>query len=302
MKYIYPKSFSWIVYGATAALVVTMVAATLNYRKSEYWQNKYQEKQAEEISNYEKLKNLQLLLSNSDFENTLLISDYFKLDSLFLSEKILSSDLNNQLTLARAKYQQLVNQNSDLVQQLNDYQNRVFDLMKELQQSKDQLKEVVEAGNLLQREFHAMKMNENKGIFSVEFLASYKLFDVSSTPVDITKKGQHSPTKKIKHTDFINISLKTVQDLDFNFGSKTIYVRIADPQGNILPFMKDELDMFVFQGEEILFSDKMDIEFSSSNLPVSVQYHPVTVLHPGTYWVYVFCDGIRIGEASFDLF
>lgn len=301
MKLISPKSFSWIVYGTTAALISVMVVAAVTYRKSLYWENRFQEQQIREIEQYEALKDVTLLLSNSDMENSLLISDYFFLDSLLISEKNLNAGLNRELISTYSRYKEALNKNEILNNQLDIVLEKNDLLNNELYKSRVELAEAMESNVLFMEALKNREYVDSGELFTVDFLTRYNLIDIHATGIQDLRRGEKN-TKRIKQTDYILITTKTVSGLNFDLGDKTIYFRIADPEGNILPFMKDEVDLFRFQGDEILFSEKQQIRFSDSNLPLRIAYHPVTQLTPGVYWVYAFCDGIRIGEASFDLF
>lgn len=301
MKLFSPKSFSWIVYGTTATLISVMVVAAVTFRKSLYWENRFNEQQSKEVENYESLKDLSLLLSNSDLENSLLITDYFNLDSILLSEKFLNAELNKELIETLYQYKELTANNDFLKKQVELYQKKIDNLINELHQTRVQLAEETETKAAILEELQNKTADESRELFTVDFLAQYNLIDIDASGIQEFRKGS-KPTKKIRQTDFIRITINSPHGLNFDLGNKTLYFRIADPEGNILPFMKDEIDLFRFQGDEILFSEKENIQFTNTNLPLKVIYHPVTSLKPGVYWVYAFCDGIRIGEASFDLY
>lgn len=300
MKLFSPKSFSWIIYGTTATLISVMVVAAVTYRKSLYWENRFNEKQIKEVENYENLKDLTLLLSNSDFENSLLITDYFNLDSMLLGEKFLNAELNRELKETLSRYNELSRNNDHLRKQVELYQKKVDNLIGELHQTRVQLADANDAKAALMDELRKKTADESREMVTVDFLARYNLIDIDAIGIQEFRRTS-KPTRKVRHTDHILITINSDHGLNFDLGNKTIYFRIADPEGNILPFMKDEVDLFRFQGDEILFSEKQNVRFSHENLPLRIIYHPVTTLKPGVYWVYAFCDGIRIGEASFDL-
>jgi len=301
VRHIQPKMLSWIVYGSTVVVIAAMVITAINYRNSVYWEKKYLNQQQSESANHTKYNDIALLLSNADLENNFLIKDYLALDSMLFSEKFLNADLNKKLTETIDSYYKLLSENNELLKKLGFYQERIDNVLAELQETAKKLRETEKIGEGLQKELLQYQQSDAKELFTVEFMASYKLISISAKAKQKTRKG-FKPTDKIRNTDHILISIHTVPDINFDLGNKTVYIRVADPNGNILPFTKDEIDLFTFQSEDILFSDKTDIRFTSGKFPAQVLYHPVTALSPGIYWVYAFCDGIRIGEASFDLY
>jgi len=300
LKQLNPKSFSIIIYATTFVLVGVMFSAAYSYKKSVYWENKYNEKLSDDSKNYETLKHVSLLLSNADLENDFLLTDYFSIDSMLFSERLLNSDLNKNLLEKTFHYRKLLETNKDLLNKIGFYEDKINQLLTELQYTQNQLTEAIQIAEFLKNNILEETIENSGDVFTVEFLTQYKLISLSSSAISKGKSGE-KPTKKIKNTDHIKITINTIQNLNFDFGNKTIFIRIADPNGTILPFTKDEVDLFKFQGDEILFSEKDNVVFSAKKLPINIIYHPVTKLSPGVYWVYAFCDGIRLGETSFDL-
>jgi hypothetical protein len=295
------KSISWLIYSSTLVFVAVLVMAAFSYRESAYWKRMYNDKQNVQLSADEQIRNLKLLMTNSELETSLLIKDYVMIDSMLFMQRFANAELNDNLNESIRQYYQLLKKNSDLQAMLDFYQNKINDLMVELQDTRKQYADLRIIADSLQKIVVSSQYPDQKSLFTVEFMATYQLISMNASACYNGKKGV-SETKKIKQTEFIQISIVSLPGIDFDLGNKTVYLRIADPQGNILPFMKDEVDLFKYQGEEILFSEKNEVNFSARNFPAMITYHPVTVLPAGIYWVYAFCDGIKIGEASFDLY
>jgi hypothetical protein len=301
VKIIYPKTLSWIIYGSTVSIVAFMVMTAITYRQSVYWENKYNESRDTETTRVDELSKLSLMLSNADLENALLIRDYFLLDSSMLQEKFLNADINKELMKSIDWNTLLKSENENLKKQVNEFRNKVEMLIDELHESRSKLAMIQNNYDSLSKVVATSALNESNKKLTIEFLAENRLIDISATGIQKFRRLD-KPTSKLRHTDYIEITIHSAQNLNFDLGEKTVYFRIADPSGNILPFMKDELDLFMFRNEEILFSEKKQVQFKGGKFPATIIYHPVTDLLPGIYWVYAFCDGIRIGEASFDLF
>lgn len=301
MKIVYPKTLSWIIYGSAFSVITFMVVTAVTYRKSVYWQDKFNSALVSETEKTEELSQLRLLLANTDHENSLLLKDYFNLDSIMLYEKFLNAELNRELIQSLNSNRFLKTENETLRKQVRDYAEKFNLLVDDLHQSRSQIELSRKESDSLNNIIASLSLKDTDMKMSLEFLAGNRLIGVNATGMQQFRKFS-KPTTKIRHTDFIEISVTSIENLKFDLGNKTVYYRIADPSGNILPFMKDELDMFRFQGEDILFSEKTSFHFTGNKLPAKINYHPVTQLTPGIYWIYAFCDGIRIGEASFELY
>ncbi len=295
------KSFSWLIYGSTFTFVAVLIFAAYSYRESAYWKKMYDNKQDVQLTTDEQIRQLKLLMTNSELETSLLMRDYIMIDSLLHMQRLANDELNQQLNQSLQQYYQLLRKNDELQSMLEFYQGKIDNLMTELQDSRNKFAELQVIADSLQKLAQYAESVEKSGIFSVELMANYKMISMNASACYSEKKGVVQ-TKKIKQTEIIHVNIISLPGINFDLGYKTVYIRIADPNGNILPFMKDEVDLFKYQGEEILFSDKFDVHFSSKTFPAVVNYHPVTALPEGIYWVYGFCDGIKIGEASFELY
>jgi len=300
VKYFSGKSISWVIYSSAIAAVAVLIVVAYSYRESAYWKGMYEDKQNVQLSSDAQNRQLKLLMTNSELETSLLMKDYFMVDSLLVAQRFTNEELNKKLNESIRQYYMLLQTNDELQTSLDFYQNKINNLMVELQDSRKQFAELKILADSLQKVPFVSEIATPKELFTVEFMATYKLISMSASAFHNAKKGV-LPTKSIKKTEFIQIRITSLPGIDFDLGKKTVYLRIADPQGTILPFMKDEVDLFKYQGEEILFSEKTEVNFSAKKFPIAISYHPVTVLPAGIYWVYAFCDGIKIGETSFDL-
>lgn len=296
-------TLSWTIYIGSFVFVSLIFALTYSFKKSAYWQKKYDEKLEASVLSNDEIQAMQLLLSNYQSENNFLMGDYFMIDSLLLTERFKNNELIGKITQYQFLLGDLSQKNIMLQNQLLVYQRKVDNLLGELHVTQSEL---MEAKNMYENLLLTVKMQTipdvaASPILDLNFLHQNKLISFHASGFALTKKGR-ATTKKVKHTKGIQLCLRTFDRAVFDLGKKTLFVRIADPNGNILPFVKDELDLFDYQGEQILFSEKHEVVFTSSSFPLCLDYQPVTPLISGVYWVYVFCDGIKIGEASFDLY
>lgn len=80
-------------------------------------------------------------------------------------------------------------------------------------------------------------------------------------------------------------------------GIKTIYVRIIRPDELILASSAE--DLFDYQGENLVFSAKRDVEYLNQDVEMCIFWDSNKQLIPGTYTVDLFMDGNKIGTTSF---
>lgn len=96
-------------------------------------------------------------------------------------------------------------------------------------------------------------------------------------------------------------------NLQFNFtvnknitaqpGSKTIYLRLTRPDGEVL--VKNNSNSFRFENKNISYSIKKDFDYTGEAHQDVMYWKVEEVLQPGTYRAEFFCDGNMVGSFNF---
>lgn len=105
--------------------------------------------------------------------------------------------------------------------------------------------------------------------------------------------------KRAKDVKKLAISFTIVKNITAKTGNKTIYVRIAKPDNEVLS--KSESNTFAYEDRNISYSIKKMIEYTGEEQTVTVYWDVEEFMPSGTYKVYVFADGNMIGQGSFTL-
>ena len=111
------------------------------------------------------------------------------------------------------------------------------------------------------------------------------------------KKGKE--TASVKSIIKFAIDFTIVKNITAATGERTIYVRIAKPDGTVLT--KDASRTFKYENTKLEYSIKKLIEYTGEEQSVTVYWDVEEFLNPGEYTVYLFSDGVMIGEKSFTL-
>ncbi len=81
-------------------------------------------------------------------------------------------------------------------------------------------------------------------------------------------------------------------------GNKTIYLRIVNPEGQLLSGGMT----FDFEGRAIPATARKTVEYAGDEIPgVTIYYDVNTTLNPGDYTVELFTDGYRLTSRHFTL-
>lgn len=129
----------------------------------------------------------------------------------------------------------------------------------------------------------------------VSLAAQLDATNVSAIPLN--KRGKQA--KKVKDVKKIAVSFTIVKNITAETGNKTIYVRIAKPDNEILT--KSASNTFAYEDKNITYSIKKFIEYTGEEQSVTVYWDVEEFLPAGTYSVYIFADGNMIGQGSFSM-
>lgn len=111
------------------------------------------------------------------------------------------------------------------------------------------------------------------------------------------KKGK--VTASVKNVIKFAIDFTIVKNITAPTGERAIYVRIVKPDGAVLT--KDASRTFAYENTRLEYSIKKLIEYTGEEQNVTVYWDVEEFLNPGEYTVYIFSDGVMIGEKGFSL-
>ena len=169
-----------------------------------------------------------------------------------------------------------------------DSLNTVNDnLKKENVKVKKQIQEANEVARLLEEKTNELDAKIN--------LAS--ILEASEIQIKtLNKKGK--VTRSLKKITNIEICFQVLRNITAERGYKTIYIRIADANGEVLTVSENT---FEFEGKELVYSAKKEIEYNGENTPVCMYYKIIDPLQTGSYSIAIFADGNLIGTTGFVL-
>jgi hypothetical protein len=115
----------------------------------------------------------------------------------------------------------------------------------------------------------------------------------------LNKKGK--PTHRAKKTKRFSIAFSLDENVIAPKGTKSIYLRITDPEDHIL--IQNNQPVFSYEGEKIAYSSVRKVEYdgSVSDAVVYFEHQGEDALIEGVYSVDIFCDGSMIGSSTIEL-
>ncbi len=115
-----------------------------------------------------------------------------------------------------------------------------------------------------------------------------------------TNKRGKEQTKASK-IESIKVDFTLAKNLTAKRGTKNIYLRIQRPDQLLLT--KTDKDLFSFEGLKIPFSAMREVEYEGMDLPVSIYWDNTSqaALIAGQYTIDLFADGNNIGTTSLEV-
>ena len=123
---------------------------------------------------------------------------------------------------------------------------------------------------------------------------------LDATNIIIEPKNKRGKVvNKVKNVKKIAVAFTIVKNITAQTGERTIYVRIAKPDNEVL--CKNESATFPYENRNLTYSIKKYIEYTGEEQTVTVYWDVEEYLPAGTYNVYIFADGTMIGQQSFSM-
>ncbi len=222
------------------------------------------------------------------------------LNKKIIEQKQHIQDLMQQLrhtrNVDRAKIKQLKEEVKTLRKILKSYirqvdslyeQNQI--LLTENRQIKHQYQQVVEEKEQLTQMADSLK----KTVKEAQYLTAYYI-EVKALNKRDKKTRRHRRTRKFE------VCFTLSQNRVAPKGKKKIYLRIAKPDGEIL--LNSKSQTFTFEGKEIYYSSYREIDYDGNAQNLCIYYDASSnKLVKGTYTVFIFADGVLIGDKKITL-
>ncbi len=145
------------------------------------------------------------------------------------------------------------------------------------------------------RTIDVLTVEKQKAEEKVQLASQLDAVGILAIPCNKRDKEEH----KIRNVTKVVVTFTLAKNITTQTGEKTIYVQILKPDGDVL--LKEDYGSFPYENTDLFYSMRKFIEYDGEQQDV-VMYWPVEeFLYAGTYQVFIFADGVMIGQSSFDL-
>jgi hypothetical protein len=125
-----------------------------------------------------------------------------------------------------------------------------------------------------------------------------KVLSAKNIVVEPMTKGDNV-NSKIKKIAKIAVGFTIRENAVSDPGKKVIYMRLLNPDNVALS--NPTGDMFTYNGENVVYSAKRDMEFENKDIDVKIYWDKTEELKAGNYTAVLYAEGYEIGSASFAL-
>ena len=274
--------------GALAFLGIRLDEATkANEEMVQLFELEKEEMESEYSTFASQYDEMQVLIKNDSLVAQL---EREKLRTQQLLEELRATKASNAAEIARLKKELKTVRTvmRSYVIQIDSLNQANEKLVKENKRVRNQYAEVTKKVETLQEE--ARNLNDKV------ILAS----QLDATNIRIEPRNKRGKeTTSVKGVVKFAINFTIVKNITAPTGERTIYVRIVKPDGTVLT--KNTNQTFAYENTKLEYSIKKVIEYTGEEQTATVYWDVEEFLSSGEYTVYIFSDGVMIGEKSFAL-
>ncbi len=135
--------------------------------------------------------------------------------------------------------------------------------------------------------------------------AKLKAYGISARAVKLKSKGaKEEVVDKASRAERIKVTFTLSENNVASAGSKTVYCRIARPDGKVLTLGEGDAYSFSSGSNRLQYSLKKEIHYDNASQNITLNWdikNEKEEAVKGRYYVILYIDGYQIGEGSFDL-
>ena len=148
-------------------------------------------------------------------------------------------------------------------------------------------------------------LNQEKDVLSgkVEEASILGSYSIDANAVRVKGSGSETVTDKVRRTDRIKVCFTLSENSIVKAGKKSIYVRVAQPNKEILTKGRGDQYMFEHKGEMLQYTMKKDVNYENEAIDICLNWNKrqSLELEVGIYHVDIFDGDHNIGHTVFEL-
>ena len=277
-------------------ILISLMLVFIIFRENQYQKN------IETVIQYEEEKNnLRDNLDDLIDEHELLKDEYGDLsnqlekrDSTILAyaneiKQLLRS--KGELSRAKVKIKRLKNISKRYVSAIDS----LYTLNQNLQLENDSVKKVNQLISIRNKTLEKSNQDLNQRVFTASML---KVENILIEGVYYRSSGREVTTTRASKVQNFNICFDIIENKVTNSGLKNIYIRIIDPDGNILNVANKIQETILDNDSLVHYTTEYNFDYNNQKISECKQWTRGNVLMPGSYYFEFIMDGQTIGLAT----
>ena len=207
-------------------------------------------------------------------------------------EKLLQ-ELKNEKNKSAAQISKLKGEIETLKGILRTYVEQINELKQENQQLSEENQQVKAENRQLSQTVETVQASNKQLNERMTLAEKLNVTGVQLTPLKKNGKTEKNVTKAAQ----LRVSFTVPQNNSTPVGQKVFYLRIINPEGDLL----GNAGSFRFEGSTVGCTALKGIEYAGEEVHDQFYWNVTSTLTPGTYTVEIFTDGYRLCSRSFTL-
>lgn len=125
--------------------------------------------------------------------------------------------------------------------------------------------------------------------------SSIKVSNIHINGTEVRRNGNLDVSTRARKTDKLQINFTIADNPVAEMGKKEIYVRVINPNGNLLA---NPEDLFYVHGEKLQYTFKEDINFTNNGEEYQFLWADIGGFKKGAYTVLLYADNAIMGRSS----
>lgn len=238
-------------------------------------------------------------LENLKKEYEQLSKDNEQLSTMFNEEKAHVEKLLEKIKKSEGSVAKYKNQVSSMETRLKEYEQQIEELKqqnKQLVKENFHIKTALDSTTTENTQLTSTNKELNETVSKGSTLTTY---DINADGIFIRNKVKEIPTQRTKRVEKIRVCFTIGENAIATPGNKTVYLRVAEPNGNILMQGEGDEYSFEYNGKKLQYSGKEQVAYNNKPVDVCIYWNKNKELTPGTYTVDIFADNNAIGTSTF---
>lgn len=135
----------------------------------------------------------------------------------------------------------------------------------------------------------------------VEVASTLRAYQIDPFSFRLRGRDREHETDRASRVEQIRVCFLIAENPITPPGDYNIYLRIADPFGDILRASDDPAHSFVHEGDTLQFSVRDSFNYQNSQLRKCLTWQRMNEFEPGTYSLSLYTDEFWLGEAALEL-